>query len=1508
MDKFKTLISIKKFKKIVFRSLLGLILLLLVLGVAVSLPQVQTKLAQYLTEKLNKDFNTDINVERIKITVFGSVKLQQVFIRDHHKDTLIYAKKIQTNILSFKKLYNGDLFFGDIRADGLILNMKIYKGEKDSNLDLFIEAFDTKPTGKPSKKFLLTAKNVYLTNSRFILTDNNLKIPKSVDFNRIDATLNRLKVEGPDVTMFINRMAFRDFRGLYVSDFTSDFTYTKTNILLKKLKFFTEDSNFDGDVALRYIRTDFSDFNNKVKFDIDIKHASIATNDIAYFYKELGADRNFDIQANIQGTLNDFNVKKLRLKEGTVSEIAGDVNFKNLFGKQGQDFYMKGSFEKVISDYRNLTDLLPNILGNKLPTTLAKIGRFNVRGDAEITTTYINADVYMTTALGNVQSNLKMNNINNIDNASYSGNIILEDVDLGKILDRSDIGRVSLNVDVDGKGFTEQYLDTKFTGDIYSARYNNYNYKNIIVNGNYKKPVFTGEFFINDPNLFMDFDGSINLGRKETMYDFHTKIDYANLRNLNFVKNDSIAIIKGDITMNVVGNTIDDMQGMINISEASYQNNYDTFLFNDFIIESYFEANKVRTITIDSPDIISGKMVGKYEFGQLRKMVENSLGSLYANYVPNKVKKGQFLNFNFTIYNKIIELFYPGISLSTNTVVDGSINSDNDEFKLNFNSPRIDLFNNIIDKVSLKVDNKNPLYNAYIAIDSIKTSRYKISDFQLLNVTARDTLFVRTEFKGGKEEQDYYNLNLYHTIDKTKNSVIGFAKSEMKFKDYLWYINEKDEDDNKVVFDKALKDFALDNIVLSHENQQVVLDGTLSGKTKKDLNLTFTDIDLYRITPELSNLKVEGSLNGEVSFVQNKDIYKPTASLTIDSLKINEIALGKMMLDVSGDKSFQKFYVKSTIDNQYTQSFKADGSFEVKGAKTTADIDLRFAQFNLGILSSLGGEVITDIRGLVSGTARIEGDLADPEINGRLFLDDAGLTIPYLNVNYELDKKSIVDVTETSFIIRNSVIKDTKYNTVGFLNGRVRHSKFDDWKLDLEIKSSRLLALDTGDSDDAAYYGTAFIDGVATISGPTNGLFIKVNAKSEKGTNIKIPINNSEAVGSNSYIHFLSPQEKYDNDHGIVVNNRDYNGLELEFDFDITPDAEVEVILDKNTGHGIRGKGFGSLLFKINTLGKFNMWGDFQAYEGVYNFKYGGLIDKKFNVKKGGSIVWEGDPMRAVLNLEAVYKTTANPAVLLENASFNKKIPVEVLVGIRGSLSNPEPDFQIEFPTVSSVLKSEIEYKLNDKDTRQTQALYLLSSGGFLSPEGVSQSDFAGNFFERASGLFNDIFQDADGKFVVGIDYVSADKRPGIETDGRFGFAVSTHVNDRISINGKVGVPVGGINETAIVGDVEILYRVNADGSMNLRVFNRENDISYIGEGIAYTQGIGITYEVDFNTFKQLVNRIFKNIKLEEAPKKVDDIQDSEINPDYINFNSDKKKKKKPEVVKPNHEARPPDE
>jgi len=1423
-------------------------------------------------------------------------------IRDHHKDTLIFANRITTTILDFSQLTAGDLYFGAIRADGMRFNMKTYKGEKDSNLDRFIAAFETGKTS--TKKFLMKAQTIYVTNGRFMLIDENLTTPKNVDFSHLNGKVSDFKILGPEVTTKIERMSFMDFRGLFVKNLASQFTYTKKHILLDNLDLQTENSNFKGDVALNYKREDFHDFNNKVQFDIKIGEALLATNDVRFFYKELGKGQKFSLKAHVTGTLNDITATKMRLTDDKNSQIIGDVNFKNLLGKNDQHFYMKGNFDKVSSNYENLVRLLPNVLGKKLPSSLKKIGQFDLHGKTEITQKRIAADFYMATALGNIQSDLVMTDIDNIDNAFYKGNIILEEFNIGSFLNRKDLGKVTLNIDVDGKGFVQKNLNTTFSGDIYKINYNGYTYTKIIVDGNFKNPVFQGKLYVNDPNLFMDFDGMVNLSKKDIAYNFNTKIDYANLKKLNFVKKDSISIFKGDIKMDISGNSLDDLQGSVEFTDTSFQNNKDTYYFDNFSVKSSFDADRLRTITVDSPDIINGTIVGKFKVNQLRKMVENSLGSLYANYSPNKIPKGQFLKFDFKIYNKVIDVFYPGINIGTNTAFKGSINSDNDEFKFNFSSPKITAYENSIDNIKVNIDNKNPLYNTFIELDTITTKQYKIRDFSLINVTTKDTLFMRTEFKGGSLGQDAYSLNLYHTINKERKSVIGIQKSELTFKDFTWYLNENDGDDNKIVFDKALKNFNFDNITMSHANQKISLAGNINGSASKDLQLNFAEVKLEKLLPSIDKFTIQGNLNGVVNLKQNNAIYQPTAAIKIDSLNINTVALGTLNLDVKGDNNFRKFYLTSNIQNEDVESFNADGNFEIANDKTNINLDLDFDKFNLGVLSSLGGDIISNIRGFASGRANIAGSVNDPEINGRLFVKKAGLGIPYLNVDYNIEDDAVVDVTEKKFLIRNAVLQDSKYHTEGRLNGSIEHRNFSNWALDLSVSSQRLLALDTKDSEDAAYFGTAFINGYATIKGPTNGLFIKVNAESEKGTSLKIPINDAESTGENGYIHFITKSEKYNIKKGIA-ETRNYNGLELEFDFDITPDAEVEVILDRNTGHGMKGKGFGSLLFKINTLGKFNMWGDFQAYEGTYNFKYGGLINKKFELKKGGSITWEGDPMRASLNLEAIYKTAANPAILLDNADerYNKKVDVEVVIGLHGNLSSPEPDFEINFPTVNSVLKSEIETKLEDKDIRQKQALILLSTGGFLSNEGLTQTSITNNLYEKVGDLFGSIFNDSESKINVGVVLVATDRTPGRESDGIVGVTVSSKVSDRITINGKVGVPVGGITESAVVGDVEVLYRINEDGTLNLRVFNKENDINYIGQGIGYTQGLGITYEVDFNTFSELVNKIFKDKKLEISTKPADDaVPDSEFLPDYIKL-SDEDEKKKNQKDTPKHNA-----
>ena len=172
--------------------------------------------------------------------------------------------------------------------------------------------------------------------------------------------------------------------------------------------------------------------------------------------------------------------------------------------------------------------------------------------------------------------------------------------------------------------------------------------------------------------------------------------------------------------MNMAGTNLNNVAGEVLLLNTSYKNENDTYAFNDLRINSSFDG-PVRTIEVNSPDVINGTVEGVFDITEVPALVENAVGSLYTNYRPNKITTDQYLNFNFDIYNKIVEVFYPEITLAPNTYIRGSVESDESEFRLAFKSPEINAFNNLFEQVNIQVDNSNPLFNTYVEIDSVAT-------------------------------------------------------------------------------------------------------------------------------------------------------------------------------------------------------------------------------------------------------------------------------------------------------------------------------------------------------------------------------------------------------------------------------------------------------------------------------------------------------------------------------------------------------------------------------------------------------------------------------------------------------------------------------------------------------------------------------------------------------------------------------------------------------------------
>ena len=1438
-----------------------------------SIPAVQTIVAKKVTKVLNESYGVDININRIGLNWKGEVDIREAYIADHHKDTLIYSKELQTNLLNIENLIKGNLDLGAVFLDHAKLYVKTYKGEDNDNLSIFANKFSTgkPPTGEP---FTLFSTQVTLTNGTIKVIDENLETPELVVLTGVNLEADDFEIIDVDIKAEINKLALKTDWGIEIKDLQGDFNYTATEISLNNMKLITEGSKLNGEISLDYSKTgSLSNFVNDVTVFIDLKESIVNTHDINVFYDEFVADQEIFIDAEVKGTLNNFTLKKSNLRTGNTI-VKGDFQFENLLNET-EAYSIKGKNHSISTNYYDLRRFMPRMLGEVLPVEMKEIGRFSLTGNTSLKGNALITNSNFNSEIGQALLDLEMDDINTIDFATYKGNIALTDFNLGKISNTTSLGKVSANLDFDGSGFSNTTVNTELSGSITSFMFEDYNYQNIVVTGNLKNPLFDGVLTIDDPNLKLEFKGLIDASSDINELDFEADVEFAELNKLNLLKRDSISVFTGNVVVDMAGLNIDDVVGTISFNQTFYQNERDNYYFDDFKVISSFDGN-VRVIEINSPDIINGKIAGEFLIEDIPNLFQNGIASIYANYIPAEVTTNQYIDYEFVVHNKVVDLFVPQLKLGDNTRVKGSVSSDESKFKLDFRSPEILLFKNYLGKVNIQVDNDNPLYNTYIAVDSVYTGFYNFKDISVINKTLNDTMYVQSEFKGGEKKKDLFNLSLYHTINPKGKSVIGMKKSDITYKQNVWYLNEKNDSKNKVVFDNNFKEIRIDSLVLNHNDEIIRMAGIIKDSSYKDIKLRFHDVNIGNITPEIDSLRLQGNVNGKFDFLQKSGGYYPNSTVTIDNVQINEIPFGDLNLKIDGNEDLTQYNINTTLINDDVKSLSAVGQIDVSTVYPQIQLNVDLNEFNMQAFSPFGADVITDIRGLISGGARVSGNYKSPDILGRFTLEDSGLKIPYLNTDFDIENNTQIHVTKNKLEISKANITDTKYSTVGKLTGYATHKNFQDWELNLNIDSNdRLLVLDTPEDEDALYYGTAFISGEATIEGPVDELKIEVDATTEEGTSFKIPLSDAESIGDDSFIKFLSPAEKEARIKGEIVELVKPKALTLNFDLDINKNAEVEVVVDKVNNSTLKGRGEGFLLIRINTLGKFQMWGDFQVYEGKYDFRYGGLIQRDIEVVPGGNITWDGSPERANLNLSALYKTRANPSVLLDNPTANSKIDVDVYVDLKEQLIQPELKFRIEFPNVSSTLKSELEYKLQNEEQKQTQALFLLASNSFVNDNYGGTNAFAGTLADRVSGLVNDIFSDQDGKFVVGLDYQVANSTPEQEEAGRFGITLSTQINERILINGKVGVPVGGVNETAVAGDIEVQWLVNEDGTLRVSFFNRQADLQFIGEDQIFEQGAGISYSVDFNTISELVNKLFnKKLTLdtdEETPIVPDD-------------------------------------
>ena len=758
---------------------------------------------------------------------------------------------------------------------------------------------------------------------------------------------------------------------------------------------------------------------------------------------------------------------------------------------------------------------------------------------------------------------------------------------------------------------------------------------------------------------------------------------------------------------------------------------------------------------------------------------------------------------------------------------------------------------------------ENTIINSSIEGDNLTRSYRVNSDLDLRNISNGDSLNFKTKANINIDLSDIENIksfvsleNIYLRNSENEYSVESF--SEINNLLDLNFINTNKSYDFSVNYsnDKfSVKSYLGDGFIFS---------GYYKNEDDLDLNIQISDLMISNLF-EINRNPIEGKISSNINVNRNSENRTLDFNSTISDIIIKDYNIGEFNIRVFGNTDYNSYAVNLDLFDRASNLIKGEGTIIAINEKPNIDIDLSINDFDIDFIERIGLNTMSNISSKVSGEVNLWGAIDNIQHNGKLYLNESSFIIPYLNIEYLLSDNSEITLFNQNFEMNNISIGTADSESRTSLNGKIFHENYKNWNLDLAFKSDRLYIINKEFSENESFYGKAYIGGDFLINGPTRNVNINIEGVTRDGTSIIIPNSQNYSIEDFSFIKF-SDLNSYSDDLSKFKNKitESVKTLDLNINLEINNTAEVEITIDQETGSYISGKGSGNLFMEIDSDGKFNMFGDFTANEGIYNFRNLALIDKKFNLKEGGTIIWDGEPLGAQMNIQATYNVPggANPALLLDNPNFNKKIPTDVDITLTGDLTKPDsPNFEIFFPNTSSTVTSEINYKLNDPEVRQLQAISLLTQGIFINEVSVSIEGVTNNIYEKVSEVFSDILGGSQGPLEVGLNYLQGDRSEilDIKTEDRFGVTLSTKISDKILFNGKIGVPIGGIEETLIIGDVQIDFILNEDGSLKAKVFNKENEFRYIGDELGYTQGVGLSYQVDFQTFRDLLSKILAN-------------------------------------------------
>ncbi|MEL7148924.1 MAG: translocation/assembly module TamB domain-containing protein, partial [Bacteroidota bacterium] len=420
-------------------------------------------------------------------------------------------------------------------------------------------------------------------------------------------------------------------------------------------------------------------------------------------------------------------------------------------------------------------------------------------------------------------------------------------------------------------------------------------------------------------------------------------------------------------------------------------------------------------------------------------------------------------------------------------------------------------------------------------------------------------------------------------------------------------------------------------------------------------------------------------------------------------------------------------------------------------------------------------------------------------------------------------------------VFQNFTILDRAKNA-GVLNGNVQFEELTNPTFSLRFQAKKFELLDTQKSDEL-YYGKVMINTTAEVSGDTRKTTAKAQVKVLDGSSMTIivPEYEYESLDHEGIVRFVPPPEEevVDTDTTGNVENVGLTGIDLVADLEISPKADLKILIDQTSGDFLEMNGKAQLSYALNPNGQTSLSGSYEVQSGKYEFTFYNLIKKEFVIDKGSRITWDGDPYNARLNATATYqvKTSAMPIIEGQLSSagaasgqYSEPLPFEVKLFIRGTVSNPDLSFSIKLQeerqnAFGGVVDSKL-LQLNGQESELNKQVFsMLLFNRFLSENalsGGSSGSLTGTARNSVSKFLTQQFNGLAGKYIKGVQVNLGISSGAARSDSDLKLELSKGLFDDkliITLGSSVGLSGEQVQEGRnLAQDVQLDYKLDPDG------------------------------------------------------------------------------------------------